>query len=127
MVIINWNLKNSMLNIRNLRFSRKQLQYCLGLALSIISVSANAQTFTVKGGGLYDYMGYYFRQEFDIVVSGLPKVSGSKFGLEAVILNIHHDRVSDLKITLQSPAGTSIWLTNRNGSDNGQNYINTRF
>jgi hypothetical protein len=116
-----------MLNISNLRFKHKQLQYCLGLVLTIISVSANAQTFTVKGGALYDYMGYYFKQEFDIEVSGLPKVSGSNFGLEAIILNIHHNRVSDLKITLESPVGTSIWLTNRNGGDKGQNYINTRF
>jgi hypothetical protein len=87
----------------------------------------NAQTFTAKGAPLYDYYGYYYRQEFDIEVRGLPAVCDSTFGLEAALFTIHHSRVSDLKITLQSPDGTSIWLTNRNGKDSGSNYINTRF
>jgi hypothetical protein len=97
------------------------------LFLSVSYVSATGQRFATKGRSLYDYFGYYFRQEFDIEVKGLPNISDSNFGLEKVILNIHHDRVSDLKITLECPAGSSIWLTNRNGKDSGKNYINTAF
>jgi len=51
----------------------------------------------------------------------------TSFGLENVCINIQHPRVSDLKITLESPDGTSIWLTNRNGRDTGKNYVNTCF
>lgn len=90
-------------------------------------IISNAQTFTVPGKELYDYYGYYFRQEFDIEVKGLPAISDSNFGLEKVMLTIHHDRISDLKITLECPGGSSIWLANRNGKDSGQHYINTVF
>ena len=31
------------------------------------------------------------------------------------------------KLTLQNPYGSGIWLSNRNGKDQGQNYINTCF
>lgn len=97
------------------------------LFLGMFCLSANAQTFTAKGKEIYDYYGYYFRQEFDIEVSGLPMQADANFGLEKVTLNLHHNRVSDLKITLQSPDGSSIWLTNRNGKDDGENYIATAF
>ena len=89
--------------------------------------SAKAQTFTAKGLALYDYYGYYFRQEFVIDVSGLPEIVDSTFGLEKVCVTLHHDRVSDLKITLETASGSSIWLTNRNGRDTGKDYINTCF
>jgi hypothetical protein len=97
------------------------------LLFSLTYVTATGQIFTAKGGPLYDYFGYYFRQEFEIKVKDLPNVSDSHFGLEKIILNIQHDRVSDLKITLECPGGSSIWLTNRNGKDTGKNYINTSF
>ena len=89
--------------------------------------SANGQSFTAKGKPLYDYYGYYFRQEFEIEVTGLPNNADENFGLEAAIITLHHNRVSDLKITLEEPKGSSIWLTNRNGKENGANYINTKF
>lgn len=88
---------------------------------------ATAQTFTTKSKPLYDYYGYFFRQEISIAVNGLPDKCDTAFGLESVLITIHHPRVSDLKITLESPDGSSIWLTNRNGKDSGHNYINTRF
>ncbi len=96
--------------------------------LCIISnLETNAQIFSAKGHALYDYYGYYFRQEFNIEVSGLPVTADSVFGLEAALLTLHHNRVSDLKITLEDPGGASIWLTNRNGKDSGKNYIHTKF
>lgn len=51
----------------------------------------------------------------------------SSYGLEAVVLTLHHERVSDIKITLEAPDRTSVWLTNRNGKDTGRHYLNTRF
>lgn len=103
------------------------MKYCLLFVWVMLSGDAYAQTFTAKGNPLYDYYGYYYRQEFEIEVKGLPAVCDSTFGLEAATFSIHHNRVSDLKITLQSPDGTSVWLTNRNGKDNGSNYLKTRF
>lgn len=86
-----------------------------------------SQTFSAPGRKLYDYYGYYYRQAFRIEVSGLPLKADTSFGLEMACITIHHNRVSDLKITLESPDGTSIWLTTRNGGDTGRNYIQTCF
>lgn len=105
----------------------EHLKWCSGFLFLIGCLSASAQTFTTKGTALYDYYGYYFRQEFNIEVSGLTAVADSSFGLASVLLNLHHERVSDLKITLESPDGASIWLSNRNGKDSGAHYINTKF
>jgi len=55
----------------------------------------------------------------------LPLVSDSVFGLEKA--NLHHNRVSDLKITIQNPNGATIWLTNLNGREDGKDYTNTQF
>jgi hypothetical protein len=88
---------------------------------------ATAQLFQEKGGILEDYNGNYYRQTFLIQVYDLPIRIDTLFGLEKICLNISHPRVSDLKVTLESPDGTGIWLTNRNGRDTGKNYINTCF
>ena len=95
--------------------------------LLLFTVVSIGQTFTIKGKELYDYYGYYHRQEFIINVEGLPEKMNDSFGLEKVCINLHHDRVIDLKITLQNPYGSGIWLSNRNGKDYGQNYVNTCF
>jgi hypothetical protein len=111
-----------MLNIKKVLLKYLPVIVFLGNAAQV-----SAQTFSVKGGALYDYYGYDYRQEFKIEVNGLPAVADSNYGLEVVKLTIHHNRVSDLKITLEAPDGASIWLTNRNGKDSGQHYINTAF
>ena len=48
------------------------------------------------------------------------------YGLSKVCFTIFHPRVSDLKVWLLSPAGTEVWLTNRNGN-NGVNFETTCF
>jgi len=48
------------------------------------------------------------------------------FGLEKVQLAIQHSRISDIKVVLESPDGTEVWLTNRHGR-NGANYTETIF
>lgn len=96
------------------------------ILLPVVS-TAYTETFIRIGGVINDYKGSYYRQEYDIQIHGLPPMADTLFGLESVLITLHHQRVSDLKITLESPNGTSIWLTNRNGKDSGQNYLNTRF
>lgn len=97
------------------------------LALLCFDGSGYSQVFSAKGNVIEDYNGSYQPQILLISVSDLPAKMDSSFGLEKVCINIQHPRVSDLKITLESPDGTSIWLTNRNGRDTGKNYINTCF
>ncbi|MEZ4904438.1 MAG: lysyl oxidase family protein [Spirosomataceae bacterium] len=92
-----------------------------------VSILAKAQHFTLKGGKLNDYEGRYTKQEFRISVNGLPNAADSSYGLEAVVLTLHHQRISDIKVTLEAPDGTNVWLTNRNGKEKGKHYINTRF
>lgn len=88
---------------------------------------SDAQQFWAKGRLIHDFT-YQFRIDtFSIAVSGLPGKIDSSFGLAKIGIDILHERVSDLKIELIAPDGTSIWVTNRNGRDSGSNYINTSF
>lgn len=81
--------------------------------------------FEAKGAPIPDYQGTHTPLVLPIEVSKLPVESGVKFGLERVCFTIMHTKISNLKIELVSPDGTQIWLTNRNGGDSGQNYIET--
>ncbi len=114
------------LNIKCIKNSNIPSVFGMLLLLSN-SFFASGQVFKVSEKPLYDYFDYYFRQEIPIEVIGLPEKISTDFGLEMATLSIEHKRVSDLKITLESPNGTSIWLTNRNGKEEGQNYANTSF
>ena len=87
----------------------------------------NAQTFSAKNIKLYDYFNRFFIQEIDIDVVGLPVQTDTAFGLEKIAITLHHKKVSDLKIQLQSPDGSTVWITNRNGGTAGENYIETSF
>ncbi|MDB5012441.1 MAG: hypothetical protein JWQ25_643, partial [Daejeonella sp.] len=86
-----------------------------------------AQKFSAKGAELWDYNQAYQPQEFFVEVYGLPNKIDTSFGVESASININHNRSSDLKITLESPDGTAIWLSNRNGGDEGKNYIQSQF
>ena len=66
----------------------------------------------------------YINVEF--IVENIPFNTSKKFGFEAIQLAISHSYISDIKAELYSPAGTMVWITNRNGKD-GANYIETRF
>ncbi|MDZ4839339.1 MAG: lysyl oxidase family protein [Bacteroidota bacterium] len=85
------------------------------------------QRITTRGGQIPDNDATYRPYIIAVQVSGLPDKIDARFGLERVCLNITHDRISDLKIELISPDSTSIWVTNRNGGDNGKNYLETCF
>jgi hypothetical protein len=97
------------------------------LALKLSSNAVHAQQFTGRGGSITDKQSGYAVDSFPIVVSGLPATINASFGISKICINITHTKVSDLKVELLSPDGTSIWLTNRNGGDNGQGYFNTCF
>ncbi|MBL0020252.1 MAG: hypothetical protein IPP17_28425 [Bacteroidetes bacterium] len=45
---------------------------------------------------------------FDVVVSGLPSVIDTNFGLETACLNMYHTYCSDMEVQLQAPDGTTI-------------------
>ncbi|WP_367391508.1 proprotein convertase P-domain-containing protein [Lewinella sp. LCG006] len=64
---------------------------------------------------------------FPIQVTGLPDHLGEKLGLGKICITIIHLRVSDLKVELQSPDGSSIWLTNRNGGATARDYYDACF
>lgn len=80
------------------------------------------QTFTATpNGAIIDNT----TQCFDITVSGVGNIS-SNYGLASVCLNINHTYVGDAIISLVSPDGTQIFLSNGNGSS-GDNYTGTCF
>lgn len=98
-----------------------------GIMLMTWALSAQAQTFSKQNVKLYDYFNTFFIQEIPVKVNGLPLKADSVYGLEKVKLTLHHERISDLKIQLQAPNGTTVWLTNRNGGLEGKDYIETCF
>lgn len=92
------------------------------LAIALVIDCSDAQQFLAPGGSIRDYQDTYQIDTFPIQVSGLPNVANTSFGLARICINLSHPRVSDLKIALQNPSGASIWLTNRNGGDDGSGY-----
>jgi subtilisin-like proprotein convertase family protein len=92
-----------------------------------IITNTHAQRFWVQGRKLNDFQHQFKIDTFFIPVSGLPDSINNNFGIAKIGIDILHNRVSDLKIELMAPDGTSIWLTNRNGRDSGSHYINTSF
>lgn len=87
----------------------------------------SAQRFWAKGGKIHDFEHAFKIDTFYIPVSGIQDSINEDFGVGKIGIDILHQRVSDLKIELLSPDGTSIWLTNRNGRDSGSHYISTTF
>jgi hypothetical protein len=63
---------------------------------------------------------------FPILVSGLPSISDTLFGLTEVCINIQHPEVGELKVFLISPAGDTVYLSDNNGGLFA-NYTNTCF
>jgi hypothetical protein len=105
----------------------KSVQFVKAISCLLIANSSLAQSFSADGVKLYDYFNRFFTQEIPITVKGLPEKMDTLFGLHTIRLTLHHNRVSDLKIQLQSPDGSTVWVTNRNGGVDGKHYINTSF
>ncbi|MBI1185525.1 hypothetical protein GC194_14740 [bacterium] len=107
----------SLLNFKGLVFT---------CAWILVANGLHAQVFYGKGRPITDFNGTFYRDFYPIQVSGLDSCNQT-FGLEKVCFTIQHPRVSDLKIELMAPDGNSIWLSNRNGGENGANYLQTCF
>lgn len=89
-----------------------------------LSYSAQSQSFNNTTGGTIPVNTLSC---FPVVVSGLPAIADSiNFGLISVCLNIQHNWIGQLDISLQSPNGTQIILANNRGG-NGRNFTGTCF
>lgn len=107
----------------------KILGKILALALVFfLNQKVLAQTFTAKGGLVEDATVERFsRSLFSVEVVGLPeRIICDGFGISEVCINVEHERLSDLKVTILSPDGTEVWLSNRHGH-NSRVYNNTCF
>ena len=100
---------------------------CFFIGLLFTALQSNAQKFDTRGGDIPEFNGTYHRYYYPLVVKGLHPHLNDSFGLEKICISINHPKVSDLKIELMSPDSTMIWITNRNGGDSGENYIETCF
>lgn len=89
--------------------------------LLFLSLSLNAQTFSLTGNLPASIPDNNTAVLFNIPVSGLPAQVNSTFGLSQVCFSITHPLAADLKISLTSPSGTTINLSNHNGGS-GSNY-----
>ncbi len=91
--------------------------------LFAIPFFASAQTFTNStGGAIVDNSEVCF----PLIVSGLPTVIDTNFGVSQVCVKLTHTWDGDIDIKLKAPDGTVIVLSNNNGGS-GDNYTNTCF
>jgi subtilisin-like proprotein convertase family protein len=98
--------------------------YCLGLLLFLAAENSHGQTFTGGGGHIMDDGSDNY---YSLLVSGLvPTVMDTNFGLESVCIDLTHTYLSDLQISVISPAGTEFLLVAGNGGGD-DNYTNTCF
>jgi subtilisin-like proprotein convertase family protein len=83
---------------------------------------AHAQTFSVNLNDTIPDDGN--THTFDLVVSGLPSVIDTNFGLETACLNMLHTWCSDMIVELEAPDGTvALLFSGVGGSDD--NFLNT--
>lgn len=91
----------------------------------LLSASVYAQTLNGSGGNIPDNGA--IPTNFNLSINGLnPTVLGNDFGVKSICLNISHNNVSDLQISLTSPSGTTVWLASGVGGT-GDNFTNTCF
>lgn len=102
-------------------------EHSLDICPIVLDTFPSSRIFLSQGAAISDYNSTFMVDSIPIDISNLPNRIDANFGLSKVCINITHPRVSDLKVELLSPDGTSIWLTNRNGGDDGSGYVNTCF
>jgi subtilisin-like proprotein convertase family protein len=107
-----------------MNFKRQILQFFL-LLFSNLSIAQNFH-FNI-GKEISDFSGNVIADTIRFKITTLPKQVNNSFGLSKICFNISHNKTSDLKIELLSPNNTRVWLTNRNGGDEGSNFIGTCF
>jgi len=82
-----------------------------------------AQTFTSNPNALIPS---FACTDYTINVTGLNATMDNTFGLEEVCIDITHTWVGELTVSLISPGGTTVVITEENGG-NGDNYAMTCF
>lgn len=130
---INWNL---IAGATSATYSTSQLSStyyqcevtCSGVSVNssslLVSMDVASGTFsTTAGGAIPDNN---FAVCFPIVVSGLPSVIDTSFGVMEVCIDIQHPEVGELKVFLKSPIGDTVYLSQNNGGLFA-NYSNTCF
>ncbi len=95
----------------------------LTLFFIAIAFSLNAQTFTGAPGGILNNGQFTY---FNLPVSGLGATLDSTFGLQEICINMNHPKVQQVYVYLQSPAGTTVELT-QGASCSGIGYASTCF
>lgn len=91
------------------------------LLLVVVSLTAKAQTFSWNGfAPIMDNE----TVNIPIVVTGLPAVIDTNFGVAHICLNITHSYDNDLLIKLVSPTGTTVTLIQEIGGS-GNNFLGT--
>lgn len=74
-----------------------------------VSFSGFAQTLSGSGGSIPD--NGTTASTYNLVINGMnPSILGNDFGLKSVCVNISHNNVSDLQVSLLSPSGIEIPL-----------------
>lgn len=101
----------------------KPKQLLLLITGCLFSALIHAQTFTGTGGSIPD--DGLTPTCFPVNVTGIGNIN-NVYGIASVCINITHTWDSDLEISLVSPSGTTIMLSNQNGGS-GDNYTNTCF
>jgi subtilisin-like proprotein convertase family protein len=86
--------------------------------LSIKAQTFNGSTGKIKNNGVETY--------FNLTAAGLPSQIDSIFGIEEVCININHPKVEQLFVSLRSPSGNTVELSDAY-SCHGANYLNTCF
>jgi subtilisin-like proprotein convertase family protein len=85
------------------------MKHLFTLILPFFYLSFTAQIFNGTGGNILNNGGQ--ETVFNLVVAGLPASIDSTFGLEEVCVNINHNAVQELKLTLMSPSGIEVDLS----------------
>ncbi len=98
----------------------KKLLYTLCFVLGVSS--AMAQTFSVTHTDTIPDNNTTVT--FDVMVSGLPAVIDTNFGLEMACLNMLHTYCSDMEVQLRAPDGTTVLLFSGIGGGD-DDFINT--
>jgi subtilisin-like proprotein convertase family protein len=96
-----------------------------GLVLFLVAFpffGLRAQTFSSTVGAVIPDDGTTVY--FDILVSGLPDIIDTTFGLEQVCLNLNHTYNEDMNVQLQTPSGQKILLFGGVGGGE-DNFTNT--
>ena len=118
---VNWTVTSGTANIANANSTPTTVTLSSGDATvrANFAVTVGEKTFEETTPSLF----IVGSNESSIVVSG----AATDIAKVTVKLTILHQSTDDLELTIQSPLGTQVLLSNRNRGDSGDNYTDTVF